>query len=79
MGHLERIEFDKIKSTGYAFQIEVSHHVKELGGAIGEIPILFVERTAGSSKMSSCIMLEGIYLILKLTLKRLKISVKIFK
>ena len=78
-GILERIEFDKIKSTGYAFQIEVSHHVKELGGAIGEIPILFVERTAGSSKMSSCIMLEGIYLILKLTLKRLKISVKIFK
>lgn len=68
---LKKIDFSKIKSKGYAFQIEVSYAAKNLGAAIREIPIVFVERTSGESKMSVRIMLEGAFLILKLLLRRL--------
>lgn len=69
---LERIDFDMIKSKGYAFQIEVSYAAKKLGADIKEMPILFVERTTGKSKMSAGIMLEGICLVLKLSLRRFR-------
>lgn len=68
---LRKIDFSKIKSRGYAFQMEVSYRAKNLGASIKEIPIVFVERTNGESKMSACIMLEGVFLILKLSLQRL--------
>jgi dolichol-phosphate mannosyltransferase len=67
---LEKIELDDIKSEGYAFQIEGSYYVRRLNGRIKEIPILFVERSVGCSKMSWRIMFEGMFLIFKLTLKR---------
>lgn len=69
---LEKIDLDKIESTGYAFQIEVSYFVRKLDTHIKEIPILFLKRTADASKMSTRIMLEGIYLVLKLSLQRLR-------
>jgi len=69
---LKKIDLDKIKSKGYAFQIEVSYAAESIGADIKEIPIFFVERTAGASKMSKGIMIEGIYLVLKLSLQRLK-------
>lgn len=69
---LEKIEIDKFKSKGYAFQIEGSFNIKRLGGRIKEIPILFIERSAGRSKMSLRIMLEAAWLIVRLTMKRLK-------
>lgn len=68
---LEKIALDKIKSRGYVFQIEGSFNIKRLGGKIKEIPILFVERSLGSSKMSLGIMLEAVWLIMKLSIKRL--------
>lgn len=68
---LRKIDFSKIKSKGYAFQIEVSYAVKNLGASIKEIPIVFVERSSGKSKMSFGIMFEGAFLILKLSLQRL--------
>lgn len=67
---LEKIKLDDIKSEGYAFQIEGSYYVKRLNGRIKEIPILFIERSVGYSKMSWRIMFEGMFLIFKLTLKR---------
>ncbi len=66
---LEKIDLDKVKCKGYAFQIEVSYVARKIGANIKELPILFVERTAGSSKMSARIMLEGICLILRLSLQ----------
>lgn len=73
---VKKIDFGRIISEGYAFQIEISHIARELGADIKEIPILFVERSVGDSKMSSNIMLEGITLVFRLTYRRLK---KIFK
>ena len=70
---LTKIDFSKIKSKGYAFQIEVSYIAKNLGASIKEIPIVFVERNSGESKMSVRIMLEGVFLILKLSLQTLLI------
>ncbi len=68
---LEKIDFFKIKSKGYTFQIEVSFDAENLSASIKEIPIVFIERTSGASKMSMGIMLEGAFLILRLTLQRL--------
>lgn len=68
---LKKIDFSEIKSKGYAFQIEVSYTAKNLGASIKEIPIVFIERNSGESKMSVCIMFEGAFLILKLSLQRL--------
>lgn len=68
---LQNIDFSKIKSKGYAFQIEVSYAARNLGASIKEIPIVFNERNSGISKMSARIMLEGVFLILRLSLQRL--------
>jgi dolichol-phosphate mannosyltransferase len=68
---LEKIDLDDIKSKGYAFQIEGSYYVKRLNGRIKEIPILFIERSVGYSKMSWRIMFEGVALVIKLVFNRL--------
>jgi dolichol-phosphate mannosyltransferase len=57
---LEGIELEAIRSEGYAFQIEMAHRVHRAGGRIVEVPITFVERAAGASKMSRRIVLEAI-------------------
>ena len=63
---LGKLDLDSIVSKGYAFQIEVAYLLKQKGISIKEIPIFFVERTAGKSKMSGEIMIEGILLIIRL-------------
>lgn len=68
---LEKIDLDKIESQGYSFQIEGSYLVKKAGGRIKEIPIVFIERNIGKSKMSYRIMLEGVYRVFRLCLQRL--------
>jgi len=57
---LERIDFDKIRSDGFAFQIEVLYQLKQLGMKGLEVPTVFVNRTEGSSKMGSSEMLQFI-------------------
>ncbi len=69
---LAEIDLDRIWSKGYAFQIEVAHILSKKGIAIKEVPILFIERTAGRSKMSAGIMVEGVLLVAKLFLQRLR-------
>lgn len=69
---LQNLDLSKITSTGFAFQIEVSYALNSMGARIKEIPILFVERPVGNSKMSIGIVLEGIFLVLRLSLRRLR-------
>ena len=68
---LEKVDIDEMKSHGYAFQIEGSYFTAKAGGRIKEVPIIFVERTVGKSKMSYMIMVEGAYQIFKLAFRRL--------
>ena len=57
---LEAIDLDAIRSKGYAFQIETTYRAIRLGFGVAEVPILFADRTAGSSKMSRAIFLEAV-------------------
>ena len=65
---LKKIKLDLIKSQGYSFQIEMNFWAWILKAKIIEIPIIFVDRTIGESKMSRKIMLEAILVVLKLRL-----------
>jgi dolichol-phosphate mannosyltransferase len=62
---LEQLHFDDLKLRGYGFQIEVAFQVERRGLRIKEIPIVFVERIAGRSKMSRQIAFEAFTHILK--------------
>jgi len=57
---LERIDLDAIQSKGYAFQIETTYRTWRAGFTVVEVPITFVDRTAGQSKMSRTIFLEAV-------------------
>jgi dolichol-phosphate mannosyltransferase len=57
---LERIDLDAIHSRGYAFQIETTYRTLRAGFTVVEVPIRFVDRTAGHSKMSRTIFLEAV-------------------
>ena len=63
---LKKIKLDLIKSQGYSFQIEMNFWAWVLKARIIEIPIIFVDRTIGESKMSRKIMIEAILVVLKL-------------
>jgi dolichol-phosphate mannosyltransferase len=58
---LEAIDLDAIRSRGYAFQVEMTYRAIELGFEVVEVPIVFRDRQAGSSKMSRSIVLEAIW------------------
>jgi dolichol-phosphate mannosyltransferase len=58
---LERIDLDAISARGYAFQIETTYRALRAGFRVAEIPITFVDRTAGASKMSRSIVFEAIW------------------
>jgi dolichol-phosphate mannosyltransferase len=60
---LNKLDFDQIRAEGYGFQIEMTYRSKELGAAITEVPISFVDRAAGESKMSSVIVVEALGLV----------------
>ncbi len=66
---LETINLDEVKSSGYSFQIEMSMRAWKKGFRIKEIPIVFVDRIAGSSKMSKKIVREAIWMVWRLRLK----------
>lgn len=66
---LEAISLDEMKSNGYAFQIEMVYRVFRAGLRIAEIPIVFYERTGGTSKMSKSIVREAVLLPFKLILE----------
>jgi dolichol-phosphate mannosyltransferase len=63
---LEAIDLSQVKSNGYAFQIEMSFRASKRGFRIVEIPIVFVDRTEGQSKMSKSIVREAIWMVWRL-------------
>jgi dolichol-phosphate mannosyltransferase len=68
---LETIDLDDVHSTGYSFQIEMSMRAWKRGFKIKEIPIIFVDRRAGHSKMSKKILREAVWMVWWLRLKAL--------
>jgi len=66
---LEKIGIDEIKFRGYAFQIEMKFRASRRGYKIIEHPIIFTDRTAGTSKMSTKIFREALFGVLELKLK----------
>jgi dolichol-phosphate mannosyltransferase len=69
-GVLETIDLDAIHSKGYAFQIELTYRAARRGFRVVEVPIVFVDRTEGTSKMSRTIFLEA---VVKVPLLRLTV------
>ena len=70
---LETIDLDAIKSKGYAFQIETTYRAIRAGFRVAEVPIVFVDRQVGGSKMSNSIVLEAIWKVPALRLSRLRV------
>ncbi|GEM65427.1 dolichol-phosphate mannosyltransferase [Sphingobacterium faecium NBRC 15299] len=63
---LERIPLDKIKFVGYAFQIEMKFTAIQYGFKVVEVPIIFTDRTEGTSKMSTSIFKEAFFGVIQL-------------
>jgi len=68
---LETIDFDRVRSNGYSFQIEMSFRAWKKGFRLLEIPIVFTDRVEGQSKMNKRIMREAIWMVWWLRLKSL--------
>ncbi len=66
---LETIELDKIRFIGYAFQIEMKFTTWKFGYNIIEVPIIFTDRTEGTSKMSGGIFNEAVWGVIKMKLR----------
>ena len=66
---LRAIDFDKIHHVGYGFQIEMKYNVYKLGFKIVEVPIIFKDRTEGTSKMSGGIFKEAIFGVIGLRIR----------
>jgi dolichol-phosphate mannosyltransferase len=66
LGTLKSINFDKIRSKGYGFQIEMKFTAWKLGFKIVEVPIIFTDRKVGSSKMSGGIFNEALWGVLRM-------------
>lgn len=66
---LEAIDLDRVESEGYSFQIEMSMRAWKHGFRLAEVPIVFVDRTLGESKMSKRIIREAVWRVWKLRLQ----------
>lgn len=60
---LEKLDLNNIKSDGYSFQIEVTYKLFNSGCSIKEVPIIFVDRHAGTSKMTKSIVWEAVWMV----------------
>lgn len=67
---LQKMDLAKIQFVGYAFQIEMKYYCHKLGYAIEEVPITFVDRELGTSKMNMSIVQEGILGVLKMRMRK---------
>ncbi len=68
---LEALDLDCIHGQGYVFQIELTYRTLRMGGRVAEVPIVFEDRVAGQSKMSSGIVLEAVWKVPALRLRAL--------
>jgi dolichol-phosphate mannosyltransferase len=60
---LERIHLERVRSNGYAFQIEMTYRAWRSGHRIKELPIIFLDRTTGDSKMNKSIAVEALWIV----------------
>jgi dolichol-phosphate mannosyltransferase len=60
---LSRLDMDHVRADGYGFQIEMVYEVLTHGGRVAEVPIRFVDRVEGKSKMSTHIVVEALVLV----------------
>ncbi len=67
---LRSIDLDSLRSEGYSFQIETTYRAAQRGFRVEEVPITFVDRKAGQSKMSRTIFLEAVAMVWRLRLGR---------
>jgi dolichol-phosphate mannosyltransferase len=67
---LEALDLSRIRSQGYAFQVELTYRALQLGFRVKEIPIVFTDRRVGQSKMSRRIVLEAMWMIPTLRTQR---------
>jgi dolichol-phosphate mannosyltransferase len=68
---LEAIDFERVRSNGYSFQIEMTFRAWKKGFRLVEIPIVFTDRVEGQSKMNKRIVREAIWMVWWLRLKSL--------
>ncbi|MBC8016247.1 MAG: polyprenol monophosphomannose synthase [Sporomusaceae bacterium] len=76
---LDQIDLDDVKSNGYSFQIELTYRAFLKNFRIQEVPIIFEERAAGNSKMSSKIFVEAIWMVWKLRADKKRLQSTGFK
>lgn len=69
---LETIDLDAVEMKGYGFQIEMKYSALKLGFKVSEVPVIFVNRKLGSSKMSGSIFGEAFWGVLKLRFRKIK-------
>ncbi len=67
---LEKIHYQTVEAEGYGFQIEMTYRARRAGADIIEVPICFVDRTQGTSKMSSAIVVEALLLVTSWAIRR---------
>jgi dolichol-phosphate mannosyltransferase len=65
---LQSLDLDSVKSNGYSFQIELTYRAIKHGFRVAEVPIVFVDRRAGQSKMSQKIFVEAMGMVWKMRL-----------
>jgi len=68
---LRRIDLDRIRADGYGFQIEMTYEARRAGSSVVEVPIRFIDRVEGESKMSTHIVVEALGLVTWWGLQRL--------
>jgi len=68
---LETLDLQSVRSNGYAFQVEMNYRCHQRGFRIAEVPILFVDRRVGKSKMGSHIVFEAMLVVLSLRMQSL--------
>ncbi len=68
---LEAINLEEVRSGGYSFQIEMNFKAWKKGFQLKEIPIIFIDRSVGKSKMSKQIIREAVWMVWKLKFKSL--------
>ena len=68
---LNRMNLADLSARGYSFQVEMTRKAQQVGAKITEVPITFVEREHGVSKMSQSIVVEAMMLVTKLGFKRI--------
>ena len=69
---LETIDLDRVKMKGYGFQIEMKYSAKSLGFKVAEVPVIFVNRQQGTSKMSSGIFGEAFWGVIGLRFRKIR-------